>query len=55
MVRQSFWWYGLVFKLQSELVDAVVGGGMNRYTGSHFGKVIWMRYADNLDLIKLVL
>lgn len=30
-------------------VDAVVGGGMNRYTGSHFGKVIWMRYADNLD------
>lgn len=30
-------------------IDAVVGGGMNRYTGSHFGKVIWMRYADNLD------
>ncbi len=30
-------------------IDAVVGGGMNRYSGSHFGKVIWMRDADNLD------
>ncbi len=42
---------GMVWSLNynKNRVDAVLGGGMNRYAGDHFGKVIWMRYAENLE------
>lgn len=31
---------------------AVLGGAVNRYDGDHFGKVIWVRNASNLDASK---
>ena len=31
---------------------ASVGGALNRYDGDHFGKVIWVRNAQNLDIGK---
>ncbi len=31
-------------------LDAIIGGGANRYDGDHFGELIWMRYADQVDI-----
>jgi iron complex outermembrane receptor protein len=38
--------YGLIFtlKYKNEKIDASVGGGLNLYSGDHFGKIIWMRF-----------
>ncbi len=38
--------YGLVWSLncRNEKIEASFGGGMNLYSGDHFGRVIWMRY-----------
>ena len=38
--------YGFVYSLnyRKERVDASIGGGLNLYSGDHFGKIIWMRY-----------
>jgi hypothetical protein len=30
--------------------DVILGGGYNKYEGSHFGKVIWSRYASTSEL-----
>jgi iron complex outermembrane receptor protein len=36
---------GMVFSLnyKSKRLDAVLGGGLNRYVGDHFGRVIWVK------------
>ncbi|MDT0646912.1 TonB-dependent receptor [Zunongwangia sp. F260] len=41
--------YGTVFSLtyENEKVDAVLGGGWNRYVGDHFGEVIYTQFARN--------
>ncbi len=43
--------YGLVYSLkyQKERIEVIAGGGMNLYLGDHFGKLIWMRNAGNLE------
>ncbi|MDT0641209.1 TonB-dependent receptor [Zunongwangia sp. F363] len=43
--------YGTVFSLnyENEKLDAVLGGGWNRYEGDHFGEVIYTRFARNND------
>lgn len=41
--------YGLTYSLKykDSKLDAVIGGGWNRYDGDHFGEVIWAQYASN--------
>lgn len=51
LIRQKWLdndFYGAVFSLnmRKESYDLTVGGGVNQYTGDHFGKVIWARYAS---------
>jgi len=43
--------YGIVYSLnyRKERVDASIGGGLNLYSGDHFGKIIWMRYPGNTE------
>ncbi len=43
--------YGTTFSLnyQNNTVDAIFGGGWNRYDGDHFGEVIYTRFAQNND------
>lgn len=38
--------YGLVWSLnyRKDRIDAKIGGGMNLYSGDHYGRIIWMRY-----------
>ncbi len=31
-------------------LDAVFGGGANRYDGDHFGELIWMQYAGDINI-----
>jgi iron complex outermembrane receptor protein len=31
-------------------LDFIFGGGWNKYEGSHFGKVIWARFASQSEL-----
>jgi iron complex outermembrane receptor protein len=42
---------GVVYSLnyKRSRIDAVFGGGMNTYYGSHFGKIIWMRNAGSTE------
>jgi iron complex outermembrane receptor protein len=42
--------YGLVYSLSARKgkLDAVIGGGMNTYSGRHYGKIIWSQYAGNV-------
>ena len=49
-MRNGF--YGVVYSLnyKKNKVDATLGGGLNRYNGDHFGKVIWMRYAGKSEI-----
>ncbi|SHM36630.1 iron complex outermembrane recepter protein [Cyclobacterium lianum] len=46
--------YGGVFSLQyvsdDGKLDAILGGGANRYDGDHFGEIIWMRFAGDTDI-----
>ena len=37
--------YGIVYSLnyRKDRIDASIGGGLNLYSGDHFGKIIWMR------------
>lgn len=39
--------YGMVYSLnyKKESTEIIVGGGLNRYLGDHYGTVIWMRNA----------
>ncbi len=54
LVRQKWLdnhFYGTTFALQyrgAGKLSAVVGGGWNRYTGDHFGEVIWAQYAPTI-------
>ncbi|HUU99685.1 MAG TPA: TonB-dependent receptor [Bacteroidales bacterium] len=43
--------YGLVWSLnyRKEKTEAKFGGGMNHYSGDHFGRIIWMRYPGNTE------
>jgi iron complex outermembrane recepter protein len=36
-------------KYKKEKLEAVLGGGANYYYGDHFGRIIWMRNAGNLE------
>jgi iron complex outermembrane receptor protein len=54
LVRQKWLdndFYGGVFSLIYSLdhLKVIGGGGLNRYVGDHFGKIIWMRYADDTE------
>lgn len=43
--------YGIVYSLRykGEKLTTTFGGGMNYYDGDHFGDIIWMKYAGNLE------
>ncbi|TFG43396.1 MAG: TonB-dependent receptor, partial [Bacteroidia bacterium] len=43
--------YGLVYSLnyRKERIEASIGGGMNLYSGDHYGRIIWMRYPGAAD------
>ena len=40
----------LALNYQNKAISASLGGGLNRYSGEHFGKVIWARNAQNLNV-----
>lgn len=42
---------GMVWSLKykREKLEAVIGGGANYYYGNHYGRIIWMRNAGNLE------
>jgi iron complex outermembrane recepter protein len=42
---------GLVWSLKykKEKIEAALGGGLNYYYGDHFGRIIWMRNAGNIE------
>lgn len=46
--------YGGVFSLNyisdDTKLDVVLGGGINRYDGDHFGEIIWMQYAADVNI-----
>jgi iron complex outermembrane receptor protein len=55
LVRQKWLdndFYGTTFSAnyKSEKLDVILGGAWNKYEGSHFGKVIWARYASTSEL-----
>ncbi|TLP82605.1 TonB-dependent receptor [Maribacter sp. ACAM166] len=41
--------YGAVFSAnyKKEQLSLIIGGGLNKYEGDHFGEIIWARYASN--------
>ncbi|HET8810469.1 MAG TPA: TonB-dependent receptor, partial [Flavobacteriaceae bacterium] len=43
--------YGAVFSVNYKkgTIDALLGGGWNKYVGDHFGEVIYTRFAQNND------
>jgi iron complex outermembrane receptor protein len=43
--------YGTTFSAnyKSEKLDVILGGGYNKYEGSHFGKVIWARLLPKVN------
>ena len=55
LIRQKWLdndFYGTTFsaKYKQDKWDVILGGGYNKYEGSHFGKVIWARYASKSEL-----
>jgi iron complex outermembrane receptor protein len=55
LVRQKWLdndYYGLTASLnyQTKKVNASIGGAASEYVGRHFGDVIWVRNANNLDV-----
>ena len=55
LIRQKWLdndFYGTTFSAnyKHEKWDVILGGGYNKYEGSHFGKVIWARYASTSEL-----
>ncbi len=44
--------YGTTFSVnyKNEKTDFILGGGANKYEGSHFGEVIWAQYASNSNI-----
>lgn len=45
-------YYGGVFNLNytGPRIDASLGGGINRYVGDHYGRIMWMRWAGNTEI-----
>ncbi len=45
-------YYGGVFNLNysGAGIDASFGGGINRYVGDHFGRIMWMRWAGTTEI-----
>ncbi|MDS1031070.1 TonB-dependent receptor [Porphyromonadaceae sp. NP-X] len=57
LVRQKWldnYFYGITAALNYEKRNTKIslGGAINRYDGNHYGKVIWVRNADGLDIGK---
>ena len=57
LVRQKWldnYFYGLIYNLnyQKRNLNFSAGGALNRYDGDHYGKVIWVRNANQLDMSK---
>ncbi|MBC5837964.1 TonB-dependent receptor [Flavobacterium muglaense] len=55
LIRQKWLdndFYGTTFSAnyKHEKWDVILGGGYNKYEGSHFGKVIWARYASTSEV-----
>ena len=42
---------GLIYSLNHKMgnIDLILGGASNRYSGQHYGNVIWTQYASNTD------
>jgi iron complex outermembrane receptor protein len=43
--------YGLIYSLnyRNNKLEASIGGGMNLYSGDHYGRIIWMRYPGTTE------
>jgi len=43
--------YGTTFSVNhdQENLNLILGGGWNKYEGSHFGEIIWARFSNNRD------
>jgi iron complex outermembrane receptor protein len=43
--------YGLIWSLnyKKERIESKFGGGINYYSGDHFGRIIWMRYPGSTE------
>ncbi|CAM3571092.1 thiamin-regulated outer membrane receptor Omr1 [Flavobacterium saliperosum S13] len=55
LIRQKWLdndFYGATFSgnYRNTVLDVILGGAWNKYEGSHFGKVIWARYASTSEL-----
>lgn len=55
LIRQKWLdndFYGTTFSVnyKKDKLDVIFGGGWNKYEGSHFGKVIWARFASQSEL-----
>ena len=55
LVRQKWLdnnFYGTTFSAnyKAQKIDVILGGGLNKYEGDHFGKVIWARFASQSEL-----
>ncbi|HEY4618213.1 MAG TPA: TonB-dependent receptor [Flavobacterium sp.] len=55
LIRQKWLdndFYGTTFSANynTEKLDVILGGGYNKYEGSHFGKVIWARFSSQSEL-----
>ena len=46
--------YGTTFSLdyQDKRLGLILGGGWNKYSGDHFGEILWARYANNTDYLE---
>ena len=44
--------YGMVYTLnhQTKKSNFVLGGGVNRYEGAHFGEIVWARFASDSEI-----
>jgi iron complex outermembrane receptor protein len=44
--------YGLTWSLifKEDIIDGSIGGGINRYDGRHFGRIIWARFAGESEI-----
>lgn len=54
LIRQKWLendFFGTVFSFiyANDHLKLVAGGGINKYLGNHFGKIIWMRYAGDTE------
>ena len=55
LIRQKWLdndFYGTTFSIiyKKDKLDVIFGGGINKYEGKHYGKVIWARFASTSEL-----